>query len=267
MNNKIVYYLDSEEAKYISQELCHMGGIFSDTEFRELRRSDLLRVSIRDLASIFHPDQSTFPEYCALIWGSGKDHDISLIMSPQTDFMKSVDDAHTDYTDGVSTAITGVNECVHNSILLHNYQHAKVVEVRGNLREDMKMVECGPKKEKKLYLQHPRASLFGGKKAECPIHKSIDMDVVPSFPARYDWQNNPGTGMVLEELNADLERVCTVNRVTRFDIGGLHFPKPEELEHYIGGKINPKENAQALSFAVLCYKTLLETYLRNIPST
>ncbi|HIH42325.1 TPA: hypothetical protein HA246_01645 [Candidatus Woesearchaeota archaeon] len=255
--------MDSEESKYIVGEL-QKSDLASRVEFRELKKSDLIRIG-RPHTSLFHPVQNRFPEYCALIWGSGKEHDVSLIMSPQTDFMKSVDDAHIDFKNGVTTELTGVNECVHNSVLLHNYMHAKAIEVRGNLETDIEIVECGPNKEKKLYIQHNGPSVFENKASALLVHKSIDLDVVPGFPARYDWQNNPGAGFSLEELKSDLERVCEANRVIRFDVGGLHLPTPEEVAKYGNRKINPRVDTKALEFAVHCYKVLLETYLSRVP--
>ncbi len=258
----IIYYLNTPEPIAVVQHLQRKGGIFSSADFRELNYQRIARLKLGEYAAVMHPDQESIPDYSALIWGTGSDHDISLIMSPQRPFLKSVDDAHLDYVDMVTTALTGVNECTHNGVLLHSYCHAKAVEVLGNNMSHVDVLQCGPNKEPKLFCAHQGPSLYKPE-TELPIHKSIDLDVLLNFPARHDWQNNAGSGVSLEALRANLEALCRDTDVIRFDIGGLHFPTEQERSLY-HGKINPLENREVMNRACETYAVLLETYFSNL---
>ena len=266
---KVVYYLESEETHLVVNRLQNQTNEFNDVDFVTLSQSGLWRISHPPSGStVFHESQKSFPQYCALIWGSGEKHDVSLIMSPSVPFRKSVDDAHDDFND-LGTRLKGVNEATHNSVLLLYNREAKEVEVIGNhnSREEYVHGGRGPNFTTidKRFFQHRTPSSYISNPSPEVIHKSIDLDVIGGFPARHDWQNNPGAGLSLEELRADLEKLCATNKVVRFDIGGLHLPTSDEVTHYKNGIVNPRVNSKSLDFAINCYHVLLETYLAKIP--
>ena len=278
MQKKIIYYIGHDEDKYIVDEVQKNPGSLRNAEFRQidwgvLRNSKIIDLDRLSVDAYFGNVDDPFEDNVALVWGSGFFHHYSVFLSPTKEFMKSVDDAHADLgwqgtpsLTGNPSQIIGIaleNYLAHNCRLFCMNKWIRYLEVRDNLKPDLIEADfVGENFEKKYLELHNSPSRFINSKINHPVHKSIDLDVVPGFPAMYKWQNDSGQLFSLEELKADLEKLCTSMSVIRFDVGGLHFPREGEEKRH-DSNINPLKDEKALQFAVNCYKVLLETYFNN----
>mgnify|MGYP003968717417 CR=1 FL=1 len=192
------------------------------------------------------PDKETI----FLLWGSGEAHWVSPYISPRRiEYDKVVWDRHFDDAK--------INE---QYIMMGHIPSREgawlTAERRAN--KNLKHAETINRKTG-IYTRCNKK-----------IHVSVDLDIVSGFPALPCWQHDKAQdgyrdvrGLTLDQTVAQILSAIDDNTIRRFDIGGLHLPRDEELKDYKKPGIFDPRDPEAFRFAVECYDRILDIAYRK----